>query len=116
MTPIAIALGMLIPGVAIILLLRIFHVTRTSRAELAGQADLSWKDYRPFHRLLDPADFDFLRKRGIAESRIRKLRTERRKIYRSCLRSLAQDFNQIHRMLSLVMIHSSVDRSDLAAE
>jgi hypothetical protein len=107
---------MLIPGIALILLLRMFYVTRQSRAELHEPARLTWRDYRPLHRLLDPADFEFLRRRGIPEPRIQKLRAERRRIYRLCLRSLAQDFNQVQRTLNLILIHSDEDRPDLAAE
>jgi hypothetical protein len=109
-------LGTLFSGVAIVLLLRTFYVTRVSCAEGSGETDLSWRDYRPLHRLLDPADFDFLRRRGVSEARIRTLVAERRKIYRLCLRSLASDFNSVHRTMTLVLIQSKVDRPDLAAE
>ena len=78
--------------------------------------DLSWRDYRPLHRLLDPIDFDFLRKCGISKRRIQKLRAERQSIYRLCLRSLAQDFGCLHRTLSVLLIQSQSDRPDLVAE
>jgi hypothetical protein len=75
---------------------------------------MSWKDYRPIQRLLAPADFEYLRNKGISEDKINKLRRERRKIYRLCLRSLARDFNNVHRALALALAHSHVDRPDLA--
>jgi hypothetical protein len=109
------ALAALLLGVATVLLLRTFFTTCISYAQSFDRADLSWRDYRPLQRLLDPADFDFLRRRGVAEGKIRKLRRERRQIYRLCLRSLAADFNQIQRALSLVLVHSQADRPDLAA-
>ena len=65
-------------------------------------------------RLLDPADFEYLRKRGVSEVNINKLRVERRKIYRLCLRSLAQDFNHVYRSANLMLIQSHVDRPELA--
>ena len=108
-------LGTLFLGTAFAFLLRSFSIRRLSWAN-TRENDHSWRDYRPLHRLLDPADFAFLRRRGIGEERIRRLRTERRRIYRLCLRSLAQDFNQVHRTLNIILVHSPVDRPDLAAE
>ena len=107
------ALVTLVLGAATVLLLRTSFI---SGIELSERADLSWKDYRPLHRLLDPADFDYLREKGVSEEKINKLRVERRKIYRLCLRSLARDFNRIHAALNLAVIQSSVDRSDLVAQ
>ena len=109
------ALGTLLPGTAIVMLLRTFYITTISYARGSEGMDLSWRDYRPFHRLLDPDDFAFLRDRGISEARVKKLVAERRRIYRLCLRSLASDFNTVHRALNMVLIHSQVDRPDLAA-
>src|SRR5262249_17372199 len=98
---------MLVLGAATVLLLRTSLISGT---ELSERVDLSWKDYRPLNRLLDPSDFDYLRSKGVSEEKINKLRVERRKIYRLCLRSLAHDFNKIHAALNLVVIQSSVDR------
>ena len=107
--------GMTVPGVAILWLLRTFYSARAC-GEGSDGMDISWRDYRPFHRLLDPADFEFLRRRGVGAARIEKLRSERRTIYRLCLRQVAHDFNRVHRMLSMILVQSHVDRPDLAAE
>ena len=107
------ALVALLLGTATVLLLRTFFV---SFAQSFDRGDLSWRDYRPLQRLLDPADFEFLRSRGVAEVKIRKLRRERRAIYRLCLRSLAADFNRIQQALSLILVQSQTDRPDLAAQ
>jgi hypothetical protein len=107
------ALATLVLAAATVLLLRTSFISRT---ELSERTDLSWKDYRPLDRLLDPADFDYLREKGVSENRIKRLRVERRKIYHLCLRSLARDFNQIHAALNLVVVQSPVDRSDLVAQ
>jgi hypothetical protein len=108
------ALAALLLGVATVLLLRTFFTTCISYAQSFDRADFSWRDYRPLQRLLDPYDFDFLRRRGVAEARVRQVRRERRQIYRLCLRSLAADFNQIQQKLSMVLVQSPVDRPDLA--
>ena len=107
------ALATFVLGTAIGLLLRTSFKTRL---ELSEGTELSWKDYRPLPRLLDPADFDYLRERGVDEKKIRNLRVERRKIYRMCLRSLARDFNRVHNALNVMIVQSREDRSDLAAE
>ena len=82
---------MLILGTATFLLLRTFFASCSSYAEASEPLNLSWRDYRPLDRLLDPADFEYLRQRGVSKVRIKKLRSERRKIYRLCLRSLAHE-------------------------
>jgi len=77
----------------------------------------SWKHYRPLARLLDPADFQFLRDRGCTEAQVKKLRKGRRRICRLCLRSLAQDFYRQHRdALNLARHHAHGDRDYLMAE
>jgi hypothetical protein len=113
--PIA-ALVMVLMAAATCLLLRRFFAASSGYAEATEPLDLSWKDYRPLSRLLDPADFEYLRQRGVSEASIAKLRVERRKIYRLCLRSLAKDFNQVYRCVNLVLIQSRIDRPELAAE
>jgi hypothetical protein len=110
-------LVMLALAVVTLLLLRSFFAgSRFHDEEEPPVLELCWRDYRPLERLLDPADFDFLRSRGVAEVRIKKLRNQRRKIYRQCLRSLAYDFNLVHRSVNLILIQSRVDRPELAKE
>jgi hypothetical protein len=100
---------------AAFLLLRTLSLTSLSHSQSFDGSGLSWRDY-PLKRLLNPADFEFLRRSGVPEARIRQLRRERRRIYRLCLRSLAADFNRILQMLKLALVQSSNDRPDLAAE
>ena len=98
------------------LLLRRFFAASSAYAETSEPLDESWRNYRPLSRLLDPADFEYLRRRGVSETSIAKLRIERRKIYRLCLRSLAKDFNQVYRCVNLMLVQSRIDRPELAAE
>lgn len=115
MIPIA-GLVMLILGTATFLLLRTFFASCSSYAEASEPLDLSWRDYLPLRRLLDPADFEYMRQRGVSELKIKKLRVERRKIYRLFLRNLAHDFDHVHRRVSLMLIQSHIDRPELATE
>src|SRR5438128_7849564 len=87
------AVALLLGATIVLLLLRICFATCLSYAETFDPVDLSWRDYRPFQRLLDPAEFEYLRKRGISEAKLKEFRAERRKIFRLCLRSLACNFN-----------------------
>ena len=98
------------------LLLRSFFTSNPYKDDASPVPDVCWRDYRPLERLLDPSDFQFMRSRGISEFRIRKLRAERRRIYRLCLRSLAYDFHVIHECVNMLLIESGVDRPELAAE
>ena len=110
-----VALATLVLSAAIVPALRAIVMISLSYAESLGEIDFSWKDY-PFRRLLDPADFEYLRRRGVSEAKIRQVRKERRRLFRLCLRSLARDFNTAHRALAAVVVRSHVDRPDLAVE
>jgi len=105
----------LLLATASFLLLRTFFVSCISYLESFDRADLSWKSYPPIQRLLDPADFEYLRQRGVSDWKIRKLRVERRKIFRLCLRSMAVDFNRLQNAMKLLLVQSKVDRPDVAA-
>jgi hypothetical protein len=111
-----VSLTMLILGSVAFLLLRKFFAVGSSHAEASEPLEISWNDYHPLGRLLDPADFEFLRRHGVSEFKIMKFRVQRRKIYRLCLHRLARDFNDVHRYAHLVLIQSHVDRPELAAE
>jgi hypothetical protein len=110
------SLLMLALGTTAFFLLRSLFAGSRFQDDAAPVLEVCWRDYRPLDRLLDPADFEFLRRRGISKAKIKKLQTERRKIYRLCLRSLAYDFNLVHRSVNLVLVQSRVDRPELAAE
>jgi hypothetical protein len=71
--------------------------------------------YRPMERLLAEEDFDFLAsQRGYAPSIARRLRSERRKIFREYLRCLWRDFGRLEAAVRLLMVNSSEDRPELA--
>jgi hypothetical protein len=78
--------------------------------------DIGWQARSPLERLLDPAEFEFLQKRGVSEARIRELRAKRRKLFRMYMRRLTHDFNVAHAALQTVVVTASVDRPDLARE
>jgi hypothetical protein len=67
-------------------------------------------------RLLDPMEFQYLRKKGLSEKRIGQLRVQRRKLFRLYLRGLRHDFNSVHATLKAAIMNSASDRPDLAGE
>jgi hypothetical protein len=78
--------------------------------------ELSPERYKPMLRLLDPRDLDFLRSQpGFSRKMESGFRRQRCKIFRSYLRQLNGDFQQVCTALKLVMVQSSADRPDLAA-
>jgi hypothetical protein len=97
----------------VIALMRTFYTECMPDTESVDTGQVSYRDY-PFHRLLDPADFEFLRRRGASEKQVRKLRAERRRLFRLYLRSLARDFHQVHRAIKRILVQARVDRPDLA--
>ena len=84
--------------------------------EMNDWIDVSWQSSRPIERLLSPAEFDYLRSRGMSKARIGELRAQRRKLFRMYLRRLTDEFNGVHAALRAVMVTSTVDRADLAKE
>jgi hypothetical protein len=88
-------------------------VTRPLRAPLS---EGMIRDYQfPVSRLLDSKDFDYLRRAGFSRAKARAFRANRRSIARLWLRTLGADFNSVDRTLSLLLVSSQIDRSDLAS-
>lgn len=77
--------------------------------------DLSVARYRPMERLLSEEDYRFLASQpGFDKRMLRRIRAERRKVFRGYLACLSRDFSLVGAALRLMMMYSSQDRSDLA--
>lgn len=77
--------------------------------------DLSVARYRPMERLLSEEDFRFLASQpGFSKKMLRRLRSERRKVFRGYLACLSRDFALVGAALRLMMMYSTQDRPDLA--
>jgi len=71
--------------------------------------------YKAMERLLDKQDRDFLRSQpGLRSDMERKLRRTRVKLFRAYMHQLSDDFHRICKALKILMIHSPVERNDLA--
>lgn len=71
--------------------------------------------YKAMERLLDETDRDFLRSYPGVNHRIeRKLRRTRVTLFRAYMHQLFDDFHRICKTLKILMIHSPVERNDLA--
>jgi hypothetical protein len=79
-------------------------------------SDINYQASSPIERLLDPSEFEFLRKRGLSRHRIEQLRAKRRSIFRMYLRRLTYEFNAAHAALQAVLITAPIDRPELARE
>ena len=77
--------------------------------------DLSIARYRPMERLLDEEDFRFLASQpGFEKGMLRRIRSERRRVFRGYLASLSRDFSLVGAALRLMTMYSAQDRPDLA--
>ena len=92
-------------------LLRSFNSPRISSAP---RLDYREFDHRPMQRLLDPAEFRYLRRRKIGKEDINKLRRRRRKIYRLYLLDARQEFSRVQKAVKILLVSSHSDRPDLA--
>ena len=71
--------------------------------------------YRPMARLLSEDDLRFLAsQRGFEPGLGRKLRADRRRIFRMYLRNLSRDFQRLHLAAKLMVLYSPQDRPELA--
>jgi hypothetical protein len=77
--------------------------------------DLSIARYRPMERLLSEEDYRFLASQpGFDKKMLRRIRSERRKVFRGYLACLSRDFSLVGAALRLMMMYSAQDRPDLA--
>lgn len=82
--------------------------------------DGSWLDafdvnrYRPMQRLLAESDYRFLAANGASSDVIRRLRSERRRVFRAYLRNMVRDFNRLHKSARILSLQAETDRSDFA--
>ena len=89
---------------------------QASAEDLNDWININWEASSPIERLLDPSEFEFLRKRGLTKERIQQLRAKRRSLFRSYIRRLTHEFNLAHSALATVLVTATVDRPDLARE
>jgi hypothetical protein len=108
----------LIFAVAIAIFVFLFRRLLSSHAQAPTPEwvrGLAPQQYRPMERLLTDADFRFLRSfPGTGERVARKLRSERRRIFRGYLRALDRDFGRVCAGLRCVVATAGEDRSELA--
>jgi hypothetical protein len=93
-------------GLLFLMRLRMLQAAETNQAQtvLPGR-------YRPMLRLLADEDFRFVS----ANPRLKKtLRAERCRLFRGYLRCLTRDYGRLLAGLRHAMVHSGVDRPDLA--
>lgn len=71
--------------------------------------------YRPLERLLNEDDYRFLAaQRGYHPRIARRLRAERRRVFRQYLACLRRDFNRLETAARILMVSSPADRPDFA--
>jgi hypothetical protein len=112
---ISFAVLLLLATAFVVLFNRLF--TRVDENESAAEwlNEFSIESYRPMERLFNEADYSFLAEQpGYHPGIAKKLRTERKKIFRAYLRQLAGDFHRLVHVANLMMVYSGEDRSDLA--
>ena len=107
--------GVLAVGAFFLLFRHILARNRNSEVSPEWCRDFSIARYRPMERLFVEEDYDFLASHpGFHPGISRKLRAERRQIFRHYLRCLRRDFDRLLAAAKLVLVHASKDRPELA--
>ncbi len=102
-------------GVFFLLFRTIVRRRKETDSDFEWCRDFSIARYRPMERLFVEEDYDFLSSQpGFHPSISRKLRSERRRIFRHYLRCLRRDFDRLLSAAKLVLVHAAQDRPDLA--
>jgi hypothetical protein len=112
----AVGLLCLAAGVAMAFLFRTLIAGRTTLpVSVDWINDLSAIRYRPMERLLSAEDERFLASQpGSNRKMVRRMRSERRRLFRAYLACLSTDFSRVSAALRLIMTHATQDRPDLA--
>jgi hypothetical protein len=110
---IAITCLMLVPAF-VLLLRRIVSPARFAPFSLEWINSFNAERYRPMARLLIEDDFHFLASRSVNPKVLRKMRAQRRRMFRGYLSSMRRDFARICQGIKLLMVNSRQDRPDLA--
>ncbi len=110
--------AVLTAGVAVLficLFRRLISPDRDPQPSLEWCNHFSIEKYRPVERLFSDEDYRFLAVLpGYSPGLSRKLKVERRRIFRHYLRCLGQDFHRLHTAARFLLLHSPQDRPDLA--
>jgi hypothetical protein len=98
-----------------LLLAGMVRQTREPVPDAVWLRNFSAARYRPMLRLLADDDYEFLMGMGTDRSVVRRLRSERRRIFRMYLSNLIRDFSRLHHAARILVLESEVERSDVAA-
>ena len=113
------ALAVVLAAVLVLLmrsLQRQNHSNQNSQWSLGWFLEFSASAYRPMKRLLSEEDFRYLSKQaGYTPELGKRLRKERRRMFRCYLRNLIQDFNRLYSGAAMLIVYSEADRPDLAS-
>ena len=93
----------------------LFARTNEPAPDAAWLQNFSSARYRPMLRLLADDDYEFMIASGADPAVIRRLRSERRRIFRAYLNNLVRDFDRIHRAARIMLTESHQDQPELAA-
>lgn len=112
--------GVLVAAVAILfacLFRRLNAPDRERLPNLEWCQGFSIHRYRPMERLFSEEDYQFLAAQcGYSPEMGRRLKAQRRRIFRHYLRGLSRDFSRLHTAARFMLLHAPQDRPDLAIQ
>ena len=106
----------LAPAAMIFRLLRKISWDRLSQDQSSDFLNIERHSYRPLERLLDPSEYEFLRKCGMSGKKLWHFRAQRRKLFRLYLRQVEHDFLMAQRVLCALQAQGAADSPLLARE
>lgn len=112
----AILLFLLLAGASVIVFRRLLSPATVTQCELDWLEKFDSGRYAPMARLLADPDYSFLASQpGCERSLTRRLRAERRRVFRQYLRCLEADFHRLYHCGRLLLAMKDHDSSELAS-
>ena len=112
----AIVIAVLVAGLLIGFFRRVILAGSMPAPDREWAAAFRATRYQPMARLLRSTDFEYLASQpGYTPAMSSRLRAQRRRIFRSYLGNLQQDFDRLSSIAKSVAVHSAEDRSELVA-
>jgi len=112
-----VALGLTCLGLILALSIALYRLSKASTAPVTVEwaQSFSLSAYAPMERLLEDADFAFLKtQQGCNRKILRELRARRVRIYSAYLSMMARDFHRLYTLLQGYLVNAEIDDPEIA--
>lgn len=113
-----VVLGLTGLGLITALSIALYRLSKASSVPVTVEwaESFSLSAYAPMERLLEDADFEFLKtQQGYSRKILRELRSRRVRIYSAYLGMMARDFHRLYSLVQQYLVSAEIDDAEIAA-